>query len=128
MRPCTGEISENKSSLKRQILRMVPTTTKKHQIQRHKEYAHMSLIDHPTRQPSLDVCPIWTPVITAEVQCTLSGKIYVYLFCFYVVSCCSILFLIALFSYTADSQLSGVHVSLISSHNGIPRIMSKRNM
>jgi hypothetical protein len=28
----------------------------------------MSLLDHPTSQPSLDISPIWTPVITAEVK------------------------------------------------------------
>jgi hypothetical protein len=47
----------------------------------YRESAHMSLIDHPINQPSLDISPIWTPVITAEVrklqfvQCILSGKI-----------------------------------------------------
>jgi hypothetical protein len=48
---------------------------------KYKESAHMSLIDHPISQPSLDISPIWTPVIIAEVksynsvQCRLSGKI-----------------------------------------------------
>jgi hypothetical protein len=28
----------------------------------------MSLLDHPISQPSLDISPIWTPVITAEVK------------------------------------------------------------
>jgi hypothetical protein len=28
----------------------------------------MSLLDHPIGQPSLDISPIWTPVITAEVK------------------------------------------------------------
>jgi hypothetical protein len=47
----------------------------------YKEFAHMSLIDHPLIQPSLDISPIWTPVFPAElknynsVQCRLSGKI-----------------------------------------------------
>jgi hypothetical protein len=48
----------------------------------------MSLIDHPIGQPSLDVSPIWTPIITAEVkkknynsiQCRLSWENL----CFYV--------------------------------------------
>jgi hypothetical protein len=26
----------------------------------------MSLLDHPISQPSLDISPIWTPIITAE--------------------------------------------------------------
>jgi hypothetical protein len=43
---------------------------------------HMSLLDHPICQPSLDISPVWTPLITAEsrnynsVKCSLSGKIY----------------------------------------------------
>jgi hypothetical protein len=28
----------------------------------------MSLLDHPIGQPSLDICPIWTPVTAAEVK------------------------------------------------------------
>jgi hypothetical protein len=45
-----------------------------------RESAHISLIDHPISKPSLDISPIWTPFITAEVkiynsvQCRLSGK------------------------------------------------------
>jgi hypothetical protein len=41
----------------------------------------MSLMDNPISQSSLDISPIWTPVIAAEVknynscQCRLSGKI-----------------------------------------------------
>jgi hypothetical protein len=45
----------------------------------------MSLIDHPINQPSLDISPIWAPIITAEfkknynfVQCRLSVKIFVF--------------------------------------------------
>jgi hypothetical protein len=49
----------------------------------------MSLLDQPISQPSLDVSPIWTPIIAAEikkknynsVKCRLSGK-----FCFSCVS------------------------------------------
>jgi hypothetical protein len=28
----------------------------------------MSLVDHPIRQPSLDIFPIWIPTVTAEVK------------------------------------------------------------
>jgi hypothetical protein len=28
----------------------------------------MSLLDHPISQPSLDISPIWTPVITADLK------------------------------------------------------------
>jgi hypothetical protein len=28
----------------------------------------MSLLDHPISEPSLDISPIWTSVITAEVK------------------------------------------------------------
>jgi hypothetical protein len=28
----------------------------------------MSLVDHPISQPSLDISPIWTPTIAAEVR------------------------------------------------------------
>jgi hypothetical protein len=42
----------------------------------------MSLLDHLVSQPSLDISPIWTLIITAEVKklqlrhVRLSGKIY----------------------------------------------------
>jgi hypothetical protein len=39
-----------------------------HHIQEIKESIHMSLLDHPISQPSLDISLIWTPVITAEVK------------------------------------------------------------
>jgi hypothetical protein len=41
----------------------------------------MSLLDHLISQPSVDISPIWKPVITAEgkklqlLKCSLSGKI-----------------------------------------------------
>jgi hypothetical protein len=35
---------------------------------KYKESTHMSLLDHPISQLSLDISPIWTPVITAEVK------------------------------------------------------------
>jgi hypothetical protein len=63
MRPCSRELSENKSSSEKQILRLVPT-----QKHKYKESAHMSLIDHPISESSLDISPIWTPIITAEVK------------------------------------------------------------
>jgi hypothetical protein len=56
------------------VLQIEANTT----CRKYKEYAHMSLIDH---HPSLDISPIWTPVITAEVKkynavkCSFSGKI-----------------------------------------------------
>jgi hypothetical protein len=60
------------------VLQIEPNTT----YSKYKESAHMSLIDHPISQPSLDISPVWTPVITAEVrktvQCRLSGKIGVF--------------------------------------------------
>jgi hypothetical protein len=28
----------------------------------------MSLVDHPISQPSLDISPVWTPIIAAEVR------------------------------------------------------------
>jgi hypothetical protein len=28
----------------------------------------MSLVDHPISQPSLDISPIWIPIIAAEVR------------------------------------------------------------
>jgi hypothetical protein len=63
------------------VLKIEQNTTYK----KYKESVHMSLIDHPISQPSLDICPIWTPVITAEVKrlhlsplySRLSGKICV---------------------------------------------------
>jgi hypothetical protein len=35
---------------------------------KYKESAHISLLDHPISQPSLDISPIWPAVITAEVK------------------------------------------------------------
>jgi hypothetical protein len=45
-------------------LQIEPNTT----YRKYKESAHMSLLDHPMSQPSLDISHIWTPVITAEVK------------------------------------------------------------
>jgi hypothetical protein len=41
-----------------------PNTT----YRKYKETVHLSLIGHPISQPSLDISPIWAPVITAEVR------------------------------------------------------------
>jgi hypothetical protein len=38
------------------------------QFRKYKDSAHISLLDYPSSQPSLDISPIWTPVITAEVN------------------------------------------------------------
>jgi hypothetical protein len=46
------------------ILQIEPNTT----YRKYKESAHMSLLDHPISQPSSDISPIWTPVITAEIK------------------------------------------------------------
>jgi hypothetical protein len=51
---------------------------------KYKESAHVSLLEHPISQPSLDISPIWTPIIASEVnnynsvQHKLSGKIGVF--------------------------------------------------
>jgi hypothetical protein len=39
-----------------------------HHHRKYKESAHMSLVHHPISQPSLDIPPIWTPIIAAEVR------------------------------------------------------------
>jgi predicted GIY-YIG superfamily endonuclease len=46
------------------VLQFEPNTT----YRKCNESSHMSLIDHPMSQPSLGMSPIWTPIITAEVQ------------------------------------------------------------
>jgi hypothetical protein len=62
------------------VLQIEPNTTHR----KYKESNHMSLLDHPISQPSLDISPIWTQIITAEdknyssVQCRLSGEICVF--------------------------------------------------
>jgi hypothetical protein len=47
-----------------EVLQIEPNTI----YRKYKESAHMSLLDHPISQASLDNSPIWTPVITAEVK------------------------------------------------------------
>jgi hypothetical protein len=34
----------------------------------HEEFAHISPVDHPVSQASLEISPIWTPIIAAEVR------------------------------------------------------------
>jgi predicted GIY-YIG superfamily endonuclease len=46
------------------VLYIEPNTTHR----KYTESAHMSLLDHPITQPSLDISPIWTLVISAEVK------------------------------------------------------------
>jgi hypothetical protein len=46
-----------------EILQIEPDTT----YRKYMESRFMSLIDQPITQPSVDISPIWTPVITAEV-------------------------------------------------------------
>jgi hypothetical protein len=47
------------------VLQVEPNTTYR---KYYEECAHMSLENHPIRQPSLDISRIWTSVITAEVR------------------------------------------------------------
>jgi hypothetical protein len=46
------------------VLQIEPNTT----YSKYKQPAHMSLIDHPIIQPSLDISPIWTSIVAAEVK------------------------------------------------------------
>jgi hypothetical protein len=48
------------------VLQIEPNTT----YRKYKESAHVSLLDHPISQPSLDISPILTLIITAEVKKT----------------------------------------------------------
>jgi hypothetical protein len=49
---------------KARVLQIEPNTT----YRKYKESAHMSLLDHPIIQPSLDISPIWTLMIAAEIK------------------------------------------------------------
>jgi hypothetical protein len=42
-----------------------------------KKSVHMSLVDHPISQPSLDISPIWTPIIAAEVRKLQLHPVYI---------------------------------------------------
>jgi hypothetical protein len=46
------------------VLQIVPNTT----YRKHKEFAHVSLVEHSISQPSLDISPIWNPIIAAQVR------------------------------------------------------------
>jgi hypothetical protein len=66
--------AQRRLTKRRWPLQIEPNTTYK----KYKESAHMSLTDHPISQPRLDISPISTSIITAEVknyysvQCRLS--------------------------------------------------------
>jgi hypothetical protein len=49
---------------------------------KYKESTHMSLIDHPVSQPSLDSSLIWTPIVTADIRKQLCPVCYVGKLCF----------------------------------------------
>jgi hypothetical protein len=49
---------------KRGVLQTEPNT----RYRKYRESAHMSLVDHPISQPSLDISPTWTPIIAVEVR------------------------------------------------------------
>jgi hypothetical protein len=50
------------------VLQIGPNTT----YRKYNESAHMSLVDHSVSQLSLDISPIWTPIISAEVKKAIS--------------------------------------------------------
>jgi hypothetical protein len=41
---------------------------KRRSCSKYKEFAHMSPVDRPIGQPSLDISAIWTPILAAEVR------------------------------------------------------------
>jgi hypothetical protein len=45
------------------VLQIEPNAT----YRKYEKSAHMSLAAHPISQPSLDISPIWTPIIETEV-------------------------------------------------------------
>jgi hypothetical protein len=45
-----------------------PADKTKHHLQEVQGIDHTSLIGHPSSQPSFDISPLWTPIITAEVR------------------------------------------------------------
>ncbi|PNF26526.1 hypothetical protein B7P43_G13973, partial [Cryptotermes secundus] len=49
---------------KAKVLQTEPSTT----CRKYKESANMSLLEHPISQASVDISPVWTPVITAEIK------------------------------------------------------------
>jgi hypothetical protein len=60
----TYERNHNICCNEAKVLQVEPNAT----YRKCKEYAHMPLIHHPISQPGLDISPIWTPLITAEVK------------------------------------------------------------
>jgi predicted GIY-YIG superfamily endonuclease len=46
------------------VLQIEPNTV----YRKYKESPKISLVDHPISKPSLDISPIWTPIIAAEVR------------------------------------------------------------
>jgi hypothetical protein len=46
------------------VLQIEPKTT----YRKYKEFPHVSLIDHPISQPSLDISPICIPITAAEIK------------------------------------------------------------
>jgi hypothetical protein len=46
------------------VLQIEPNTT----YTKNKESAHTSLIDHPISQASLDIFPVWAPIIAEEAK------------------------------------------------------------
>jgi hypothetical protein len=51
---------------KKKVLQIEPNTT--YRKYEYKESAHISLIDHPISQPSVDISPIWTPITATEFR------------------------------------------------------------
>jgi hypothetical protein len=49
---------------KAKVLQIDPNTT----YRKYKEFALMSLVAHLFSQPSMDISPIWTPIIVAEAR------------------------------------------------------------
>jgi hypothetical protein len=46
------------------VLQTEPNTA----YRKYKEFAHRSVVDQQISQPRLDISPIWTPTIAAEVR------------------------------------------------------------
>jgi hypothetical protein len=49
---------------KRKVLETEPNTA----YRKYKESGHMSVVDQPISQSSLDISPIWTPIIVVDVR------------------------------------------------------------
>jgi hypothetical protein len=55
------------------VLQIEPNTT----YRKYRESAHVSVVENPISQPSLDISPIWTPVIAAEVRKLEHHPVYI---------------------------------------------------